>query len=45
MGDVAEQSVGNAKATFSSDVARQGWQTTRATKRRGERTGKATRFD
>jgi hypothetical protein len=24
MGDVAEQSIGNAKATFSSDAARQG---------------------
>jgi hypothetical protein len=27
MGDVGEQSVGNAKATFSSDAARQGPQT------------------
>jgi len=26
MGDVAEQSVGNAKATFSSDAASQGQQ-------------------
>jgi len=43
MGDVAEQSVGNAKATFSSDAARQGRQTTRVAKRGGERAGKATR--
>jgi len=42
MGDVGEQSVGNAKATFSSDAARQGRQTTGAAKRRGERAGKAT---
>jgi len=42
MGDIAEQSVGNAKATLSSDAARQGRQTTRAAKRRGERAGKAT---
>jgi hypothetical protein len=38
MGDVAEQSIRNAKVTFSSDVARQGRQTTCAAKRRG--TGK-----
>jgi hypothetical protein len=43
MGDVAEQPIGNAKATFSSDAASQGQQTTRATKRRGATTGKATR--
>jgi len=42
MGDVAEQSVGNAKATFSSDAARQGRQTTRAARIKGERAGKAT---
>jgi hypothetical protein len=42
MGDVAEQSSGNANATFSFDAARQGRQTTRAAKRRGERAGKAT---
>jgi len=42
MGDVAEQSVRNAKATFTSDAARQGRQTTRAAKRRGGRAGKAT---
>jgi len=35
MGDVVEQPVGNAKATFSSDAASQGQQTTRAAKRRG----------
>jgi hypothetical protein len=42
MGDVVEQPVGNAKATFSSDAASQGQQTTHATKRRGARAGKAT---
>jgi hypothetical protein len=43
MGDVAEQPIGNAKATFSSDVASQGQQTTHAAKRRGARAGKAIR--
>jgi len=42
MGDVTEQSIGNAKTTFSSDAARQGRQTTRAAKRRGETACKAT---
>jgi hypothetical protein len=42
MGDIVEQSVGNAKATFSSDAARQGRQTTRAAKKRSERAGEAT---
>jgi hypothetical protein len=42
MGDITEQSIGNAKATFSFDATRQGRQTTRATKRRGETAGKAT---
>jgi hypothetical protein len=42
MGDVVEQLVGNAKATFSSDATSQGQQTTRAAKRRGTRAGKAT---
>ncbi len=40
MGDVAEQSIRNAKVTFSSDVARQGRKTTCAAKRRGTRAGK-----
>jgi hypothetical protein len=35
MGDVAEQPIGNAKATFSSDATSQGQQSTRAAKRRG----------
>jgi hypothetical protein len=42
MGDVAEQSVGNEKVTFSSDAARQGRQTTGAAKRRGKTAGIAT---
>jgi hypothetical protein len=42
MGDVAEQPVGNAKATFSSDTASQGQQTIRAAKTRGARPGKTT---
>ncbi len=33
--------VGNAKATFSSDAASEGQQTTRATKRRGAGAGNA----
>jgi hypothetical protein len=41
MGDVVEQPVGNAKATFSFDAASQGQQTTRAAKRRGTRAGEA----
>jgi hypothetical protein len=49
MGDVAEQSVGNAKATFSSDAARQGPQTMvqqkEEAKERAKQQGRTTRSE
>jgi hypothetical protein len=46
MGDVVEQPIGNAKATFSSNAASQGQQTTHAAKKEAqEQQGRTTRSE